>query len=478
MSQYLSQIPSQQMRQEQRLTPQLIQSMNILQLNVASLEQRIQEELEQNPVLEYDPRAAQESSDGEESAAASDGDGDGLEVLEWLSEQYEFDSGDRPSVIRGHNLERDAKMDAMSNTASRPINLYEHLMDQWALVEMDEDVARAGEAIINHIDRDGLLRTPLEVVAESVRPPLVPEVLDAAMKRVQQLEPVGVGARDLRECILLQLQALPGDNSLEETLIRSHFEDVVKNRLPQVAKAIGCDIEELKEAIQVIARLTPTPGLSVSDREVPMIKPDVIVDYADDGSGYAVTLARGNEPRLRISRNYLQMLKDRTQDKSARDYLRKKHESASALLDAIVFRRDRLLEVAQAVVERQKDFFDQGTQGMKVLRMSELAEQFGCDPSTISRTVADKYLQAPRGIYALREFFVGGTESHDGESTSWDTVKARVQEVIAEEDKSNPLSDEQVAQILGLEGIDLSRRTVAKYRQQLAIPTARRRRVY
>jgi RNA polymerase sigma-54 factor len=172
------------------------------------------------------------------------------------------------------------------------------------------------------------------------------------------------------------------------------------------------------------------------------------------------------------------MMKDRKQDKTARAYLRQHHESASALIDAITFRKDRLLEVAEAVVERQEDFFDQGTEAMKILRMSELAEQFNCDPSTISRTVADKYVQSPRGIHPLREFFVGGTETSDGQSTSWDSVKARVQAMINEEDKEKPLSDDQVAKTLGKEGIELSRRTVAKYRQQLNIPPARQRKAY
>ena len=469
---------SQQMRQEQRLTPQLIQSMNILQLNVASLDQRIQEELEQNPILEYEPDNGQEPEGGPESEEPAGPDGDGLEVLEWLSEQYGFNAGEHSGVSRSSLSERDGKMDAMANTASRPINLYDHLMEQWALVDVDDDLRRAGEAIINHIDDDGLLHVALEEVADSVRPPLDMECLPSALSSVQQLEPVGVGARDMKECLLLQLQALPGDNRIEEELVANHLEDLVKNRLPQVAKALGCDIEEIKEAQHVLSRLTPTPGLSVADREIPRIKPDVIVDYMDNGSGYTVRLARGNEPRLRISKKYLEMMKDRKQDKSARAYLRQHHESASALIDAITFRKDRLLEVAEAVVERQEDFFDQGTEAMKILRMSELAEQFNCDPSTISRTVADKYVQSPRGIHPLRDFFVGGTETSDGQSTSWDSVKARVQAMINEEDKEKPLSDDRVAKTLAKEGIALSRRTVAKYRQQLNIPPARPRTSY
>ncbi|MCG3138315.1 MAG: RNA polymerase sigma-54 factor [Phycisphaerae bacterium] len=470
------------MRQEQRLTPQLIQSMNILQLNITALEQRIQEELERNPILEFQPDDGVEAAmPAEESAPAeppSVQEQNNIEVLEWLSEQYDLDGVDRPTVSLRESGERDSKLDAMANTASRPTNLYEHLQAQWNLVELDPDMKRAGEAILNFIEEDGLLRTPMADIAQTIRPPLEIAVVEATLVKIQQLEPVGVGARSLQETLLLQLKMLPGDNSLEENLIRDHFEDLLKNRLPQIAKALDTSIDELKESLKVLARLTPTPGLSVGDRDVPTIKPDVIVEYDENGQGYTVRLARGNEPRLHISKRYLDMLKDRSQDKDARDYLKKQYESATALIDAIAFRKNRLLEVAQAVVERQQDFFDQGPQAMKVLRMSELAEQFSCDPSTISRTVADKYLQAPRGIYPLREFFVGGTENRVGETTSWDSVKARVQELINQEDKTNPLSDDQVAAMMCTEGVDISRRTVAKYRQQLNIATARQRKVF
>jgi len=211
---------------------------------------------------------------------------------------------------------------------------------------------------------------------------------------------------------------------------------------------------------------------------VPSIAPDVIVDYAEEGDGYTVRLARGSSPRLRISQTYRRMLADSRHDKQAREFIRQNLESASALIDAIAYRRHRLLEVAQVVVGRQQGFLDQGPSGLKVLRMSELAEKLGCDPSTISRTVADKYMQTPRGIYPLRYFFTGGTETVDGQSTSWDSVRTRVKEIVDAEDKKKPPSDDVIAAKLQVEGIDVSRRTIAKYRQQLHIPAARQRREF
>ena len=211
----------------------------------------------------------------------------------------------------------------------------------------------------------------------------------------------------------------------------------------------------------------------------PVIVPDVIVEYDDEEEcGYSVRLARGNEPRLRISPYYRRMLQEKNGDRSTREFIRRNLEAAKALVDAIKFRKERLLDVAKVVIERQGEFFEKGPAALKILRMSELAEQFGCDPSTISRTVAEKYMQSPRGIYAMRYFFTGGTETAGGESTSWDSVRARVKEIIAGEDSASPLNDDQIAAILKNEDVKISRRTIAKYRQLLNIPAARQRKAY
>jgi RNA polymerase sigma-54 factor len=481
MSQFLSQIPSQMMRQEQRLTPQLIQSMDILQLPLAALEARINEELDRNPMLERvenDHVPAVEPSPPEPATKEVAAEAEAFTRLDRLSREYGLDEGDqgygRPYRDAG---ERDAKMDAMANTASRPISLQEYLLQQWALEEVEEDVRRAGELIINYIDDDGWLRTDLAEIARQADPPVPMEVMERALRRVQGLEPAGIGGRNLQECLLIQLDAQGGNHELERVLIERHLEDIQKNRYPAIAKATGKTIEEVKAAVGRISRLHPKPGYLVVDREAPPIIPDVIIDYAEDGDGYVVRLARGNSPRLRLSPVYSKMLREHA-DKAEREFLRKNMESARALIDAITYRRDRLLELTKVVAERQRDFLEQGPQALKVLRMSTLAEEFGCDPSTISRTVADKYVQTPRGIYPLRYFFTGGTESADGESTSWDSVRARVKEIIDNEDPNEPLSDDAVVDKLQAEGLTVSRRTIAKYRQQLNIPPARQRKKY
>ena len=490
MSQILSQTLGQHMRLEQRLTPQLIQSMDILQLNIAALEQRIAEELERNVALESAdvelPEVPEITTETPEPRPNRDGqrdsDSQSFNRLERLDREYDLDLAGAP--FRSHRRtrsdgERDAKLDAMANTAARPESLAEHLLQQWGLLDLDQDARRAGEAIIYSLDDDGYLRMRLEEVADNTRPPIATSVLEKALPLVQRLDPVGVAARDYQESLLLQLETLPGNNGIERELIENHVHDVVRNRYPAIAKATGYSVGEITEAVKVIGtHLHLHPAYLVIERQVPRITPEVIVEYADDGSELVVRLTRGNTPNLRISERYSKMLKEKRNNKEVRSFVRQHVDSATALIDAVNYRRSRLLDVARAVIERQRDFFYQGPAGLKVLRMSELAGELECDPSTISRTVADKYMQTPRGIYPLRYFFTGGTELKSGESTSWDSVKARVQELIEGEDRTDPFNDDQIAAALQKEGITLSRRTVAKYRQQLDIPPARQRRTF
>ena len=481
MSQFLSHTLSQHLRLEQRLTPQLIQSMAILQKPVADLEAYVESALESNAALEVaEPEAADESENGH--SQRNDSDAKEFARLDRFSRDTGLDSSDLPPSMARRLASadtRDAKMGAMANTAGREISLNEHLHNQWTMFDLDGELRRAGEAIINSLDPDGYLRLRFDEVAERVRPPLAVEVVERSLCEIQKLDPIGVGARDLVECLLLQLGDLPGDNRLERTLIEGHLDDVVHNRLPAVAKATGFSIGEINEAIKAMrSTLCLHPGYLVGDRSVPPIRPDVIVEYAETGGGLTVRLARGNMPALMIRDEVIAMAKSRKNGKSTREFARKHVEEATALIDAVKFRQSRMLEVAGAIVEKQRDFFDVGPEGLKVLRMSDLALEQGCDPSTISRTVAEKYMQTPRGIYPLRYFFTGGTENEEGESMGWDRVKTRVRELVEAEDKKAPLNDDQIAALLKKEGIEISRRTVAKYRQQLDIPAARQRRKY
>lgn len=512
MSQHLSMLPSQQMRLEQRLTPQLIQSMEILQLPLAALEARIRAEMESNPVLEESEHGTADVTGPKDEPVrteANDSEAESFDRLDGMARDLELDPGDlafgRTSASTG---DRDVKMDAMANTAARGKGLREQLLNQWTLIECSPEVKDAGELIIDWMDEDGYLRTErehhptamsgatpdatpliikrtneetdrlMEEIADSRKPSVSEAVLDEALSLVQTLEPIGVGARDLTECLLIQLDVLRDSNSLHAELVREHLADLAANRFPQVAKKTGQSIDEIKAALKVIGKLNHHPGLLVKSVDVVRISPDILVDYAEDGDSYSVRLARGSNPRLRISQRYRLMLRDKTEDAQAREFIKKRIESAGALIDAIQYRRARLLEIGKVIVDRQREFFDFGPQFLNVLRMRDLAEEFSCDPSTVSRTVDGKYLQSPRGIYPLRMFFTGGTEDASGASVSWDTVKAKVKEIIDNEEKSSPLPDDQVMKKLAEQGVKISRRTVAKYRAQLDIPSAPQRRKY
>jgi RNA polymerase sigma-54 factor len=493
LSQILSQIPRQLLQQQQRLTPQLIQAMDILQLNTLALESRIAQELDGNPALEQVPgdeevtgQVEPEFEDGREGErslvvdeSTSEEDFRRLDNLvseyDWLDEDFEY----RGTRSRARQIEEgDNKLDAMANTAARPVSLHEHLMEQWSLVDLDDRTRQLGEAIIGEIDSSGRLSTPLEEIGVAVDPPADLEALNQALRSVQNLDPPGVAARSLQECLLIQLAQLPGDNELERRIVNEHLENLEKNRLPTIAKALGVDLEEVKAAIEVIGQLALHPGAELAEQQLPAIVPDVIVEYDEQQGKYEVRLARGNTRELRISPEFRRLLERSRHDKAAREFARQKVEAASAIIDAVRYRRERLLDVARAVVEAQREFLDHGEQHLRVLRMSALAERFNCDPSTISRTVDEKYMQTPRGIYPLRQFFTGGAETEDGEALGWASIKAKVQQIIAAEDKRQPLSDDQVVERLKEMGIELKRRTVAKYRAQLGVPPARQRRQY
>lgn len=478
----MSQSLSQSMRLEQRLTPQLIQSMSILQKPVADLEACVSEALESNAALEVAEPERPADADGSGNGRAEAEDAPGFARLDRFSRDYDMDASERsPYRTRrsASSSDRDPKLAAIANTPGREINLHDHLRAQWSLIDANDELRLAGELLISSLDPDGYLRMSYEEIVAGTNEPVTVESLTSALDEIQRLEPAGVGARDTIECLLLQLDRLPGNNDVERTLIQHHLRDITHNRLPAVARATGYSTGEITAAIEAMrSSLVLHPGYLVGDRSVPAIRPDVVVEYADSGAGLAVRLTRGNTPELCIRDDVLALAKSKNGVKETREFARKQIESATALIDAIVFRKNRLLEVVQSIVEKQREFFDVGPQGLKVFRMSDLAAELSCDPSTISRTVADKYMQTPRGMFPLRYFFTGGTETEDGESMGWDRVKTRVREIVDAEDHKHPLSDDQIAVFLKKEGIEISRRTVAKYRQQLDIPNARQRRQF
>ena len=490
----MSQIPRHLLQQQQRLTPQLIQAMDILQLNSMALEARITQEIDGNPALELAPGedeearpespaidVADEQPEGEQTLIVEEGDAQDFARLDNLVSEYDWLEDDEYRGTKSRERlyqEGDSKMEAMANAPAHSVNLRDYLLDQWSLLDFEEEVKALGAVLIDNIDDSGRLAVSLEELAskDEASPPI--KKWKDALARVQQLDPPGVGNRGVQECLLLQLEAAPGATNLERQIIEEHLETLEKNHLPQIAKALGVDIEDVKAAVGVIGRLSLHPGMGVVDRVAPVIVPDIMVEYNEEEDCYETSLARGNLRELRISPEFRQALEKSRDNKKARAFIKQKLEAANAVIDAIRYRKQRLLEVAKAVVAAQRDFLAQGEQHMKVLRMSELAGRFSCDPSTISRTVDGKWMQTPRGIYPLRRFFTGGTEAGDGEALGWDSIKAKVQEIVDNENKRQPLTDDEIVARLKQTDIAIKRRTVAKYRGQLNIPTARQRRLY
>jgi RNA polymerase sigma-54 factor len=306
------------------------------------------------------------------------------------------------------------------------------------------------------------------------------EALQAALERVQGLDPPGVGARDLRECLLIQLDAEAAagrDVTLPRLLVSDHLREIELNHIPQIAKRTECTIDQINQAIESLGRLDPHPGRLIGSRPVPYILPDALVEPDEDGN-VVVTMQGREGGGLRLSSLYRKMSRSGEIDAEAKDFIRRNLRNAQWLIGAIGQRKRTLHRVVDEVFEAQKDFLERGKEALKPLPMTDVARKVGVHVATVSRAVAGKYVQTPRGIFPLRMFFSGGKTTDEGQDMAWDAIKVRLQDVVDNEDKSKPLSDDQIAEALQGEGIKIARRTVAKYRNLLNIPSARQRRRY
>ncbi|MFG0305490.1 MAG: RNA polymerase factor sigma-54 [Phycisphaerales bacterium JB040] len=516
---------SMKLGQQMKLAPRMIQSMEILQMPLAELEERIEQELESNPTLEMadvqaDPDAEiRERSDADSEAGSGDLDfGNDQDDFARLDEfehadpdgaanQYDDDAPRRdrtpehepthaPSRLAG---ERDAKQDAMNQAQARSGSLTDQLLGQWGLVDVEERLRPLGTHLIEFLDDDGYLRTPLEEAADRAPQPVKdadPSAADweLALKAVQLLlEPAGVGARDAAECLLLQLDAIEDQAARDEepprigtpeaiefarTLISRHFEDLMKNRLPKIASGSGLSLDEINEGLDVMRRLSLSPARRLVDESPEAIRPDAVVEYDEEGDRYVAYLTDSRMSQVRINREYALMAKDRKVEKSDREFLRKNLSNAQWLMDAVEQRRSTLLRVIHAVLDEQREFFDYGPEALNPLPMKTVADRLGVHVATVSRAVSEKWLETPRGTVPLRGFFTQGMATDSGEEVSSSALKAALQELVDGEDKAKPLSDEALAKAMKDKGYEIARRTIAKYRGQLDIPSARMRKQF
>lgn len=479
------------LQQQMKLSPRMIQAMEILQLPLMALQERIEQELSSNPVLEL-REGSGEPEDEQEALPQSRGDeplvvggkdqGADFERLADFGDAHaeELEWVDRPGRATAAAGERDAKLDALSNTPAPSESLADYLLGQWAFVDVPAPVRAAGQTIITNLDDDGYLRTPLEQLPRDAQPPFSVDDLRAALPLVQRLDPPGVAARDLRECLVIQLDAEAAaghDVTLAKLLVRDFLRDIELNHIPQIAHRTGKTVEQVKAAIVCLGQLDPRPGRIVGSAPAQYIVPDAVVDVDEQGN-LVVTMRDDGRPPLKLSPMYLRMAKSRLTEPQAREFIRRNLRSAEWLISAILQRRQTVRRVVEEVFQVQREFLERGPEALRPLPMTDVAVKVGVHVATISRAVAGKYVQTPRGIFPLRMFFSGGTTTAGGENVSWDAIKARMGELIEHEDKANPLNDDEIAAELSKLGITIARRTVAKYRGLLDIPPARQRKTF
>ncbi|MFY8220756.1 MAG: RNA polymerase factor sigma-54 [Pirellulales bacterium] len=486
------------MAQKQMLAPRMIQSMEILQLPLQALEERIEQEIQNNETLEVE-EAEGDSGGGEPGAAVAElpataertvdekplvvdqehaNQADFERSYDWANEYPDSDDDrSRPSAARIDEAS-DRYLDAMANMEERPETLFNHLHDQLSNYDLSPLERQAAEKIVYNLDANGYLSMPLEDLVDPDGPPdraTQLALLEKALGVVQGMDPLGVAARDLRECLLLQIRSdTPRARQLRR-LVSDHLEDVAGNRLPLIERKTGFTITEIEQLRDQLHTLNPKPGAVFSVPFVPAVKPDVYVEQQLDGT-WKVRLEDVDLPNLRISPLYRQMLLSPDTDPDTREYIKRKINSAQWLIEAIEQRRSTLLKTAQAIVDHQIRFLTEGPEAIEPLKMQQIADRIGMHVTTVSRAVDDKWLQTPRGLHPLRRFFVGGTVSADGDEVAWDAVRLKLQEIIDQEPKDDPYSDDALVEELGKRGITVARRTVTKYRKAMDIPSSRQRR--
>ncbi|MFO1093929.1 MAG: RNA polymerase factor sigma-54 [Planctomycetaceae bacterium] len=492
---------SQQMRmsQQMKLAPRMIQSMEILQLPLLALQERIEQELSENVVLEQAAEETDEAgnfvADEAEPAAGDDvpvrdveqrelnaGNEDNnasdferlLEISqEWPEDNYT--SGSKPSGNRTDE-EGDRQHDLMANAESRPQTLQDHLIDQFHYFDCSPRVRAFGEYLIQNLDHNGRLQSSLaEIVQVYGGAVSLPEA-DEALRLIQRLDPPGVGARDLKECLLLQITPHTPLRDILVTLISAHWDDLLNNRLPQIERKTGYTIDDINAAKEELKHFNVSPGQGFEQAPTQNVTPDLAVEQDENGK-YVVRLIDEHIPQLRISRHYARMLEDKP-DAATREFIRRKIESARWLIESIEQRYNTLKRVAQAIVDKQTDFLENGPEHIAPLKMQQIADVVGVHVTTVSRAVDGKHIATPRGIFPLKRFFGGGTTTAEGDEVAWDIVRLKLKELVDNEDKSDPLSDDALVIEMAKLGYTLARRTVTKYRKAMNIPSSRQRKQF
>jgi len=503
------------LQQTQILAPQMQQSLKILQTTTQELQTLLEQQVAMNPTLEeYDPAYENELGElqsfdpdvqdmaewqeerertldedrlelaelGEQPEAACEKELEHLTMVdgEW-NEYYEGDGRYGGEVVRERisywerNADEEEQYNYRMQTIASEATLAEDLMQQFRSSDLTAEELEVAEYIVGCLDESGFLRESTEEITRGAK--AAPETVEKLVRLLQTFEPAGIGARDARHSLMLQLERAGKGETLAYRLLRDCSEELAHNRWPQIARQLGVTVEEIKAALGELRTLDPRPGRDLNVRQAPVLRPDVIVTRNDDGS-YRCETNDNLLPYVRINPKIRADLKNRVYDRKTAQHLRQQMREGELLLNNIAFRKRTILAVAEAIVEAQKEFLEEGPTHLRPLSMKEVAEKVGVHEATVSRTVNGKYMETPQGVYEMRSFFSAHVAEHEGQEVSARAVQAKLKELVDQENKRAPYSDQKLAQLLKDAGFPVARRTVVKYRTALGIPDSRQRKVF
>ena len=457
------------------LTPSLQQAIKLLPMSTLELRDLLTQEMVENPMLEEIPVEDVQVAEAQTTEEKPEAKPEQQKTDSWDDADYQYffgeylDDGYRPKMPQEVR-----ELPPIENTLSTSSSLSDHLLWQLSLQTDDPTIREIGEAIIGNLNDDGYLVASLDELAAMGPWPI--EQVESTLTMVQGFDPVGVAARDLQECMMLQLRHLGLAGTPAERIVTDHLKALQNHQVAEISRKLGLSIEDLREHVEVIRHLDPKPGLRFNPTPSQYVTPDVFVEKIDDE--YVVFLNEDGLPQMRISPTYRRLLdKDGNHGEETRAYVRDKFNAARWLIKSVQQRQNTIYKVARSIVNFQREFLDQGIEHLRPLVLRDVANDIGMHESTVSRVVTNKYMHTPQGVFEMKYFFHSGISSSYGESVSSVTIKQRIKKIIESEDAKKPLSDSKIVSILQREGLVLARRTIAKYREELKIPTSNQRKV-
>lgn len=443
---------------QQTLSPQMQQSLQVLQAPSLELRAMIATELQANPVLE------EEMPERDEELSGDDEPDSELEELSRLDEEWR-DYMTQTGAYEGRSTEAEERREFLFNSLRNPVTLQQHLVEQLSLVELSEEEREIADAIVGNLNEAGLLEIGVNELCGLTNQR--EEAVLRVLREVQALDPVGVAARDLRECLLIQLGRIGKGTSLEARIVNNHLDLLLRRRFPDIARRLGVSPGDVQEAADFIATLEPRPARQFSDSVQQVVTPDVIVE--ESGDEFTVSLVNDSVPALRVSNYYKDLLSEPTHRGEVRDYIREKIKGGRFFIKCIQQRQQTILSIAREIVVRQEEFLRVGPSGLRPMTMNQVAQSVGVHETTVSRATHGKYMLTPQGIFEMKYFFTPGYQTSGGDDVSNESVRRAISELIEKEDRRKPLSDQAILEILVERGIPIARRTVAKYREQLGL---------